>query len=99
MPSSNPRPPDCRGVAEKSISRSVARASGRADDSGDQALWIGGRRIAAPGDILVGPHQYEIALVKVARFGVRHVEDLQRHPASAGGGGDRAAVGGLAANL
>ena len=47
--------------------------------SSEATEWTGGRRIAAPGDMLVRSDQRQIGLVKPPRL--RHVENLQRHAA------------------
>ena len=44
-----------------------------------QGLRVRDRAASPPGDISVRPNQGEIAIVKVARIGIGHIQNLKRY--------------------
>ena len=54
-------------------------------DPRQQGSCVFRHHIAAPGDMVVGPDQRQVALVEGADIGVRHIEDCERNAASRGG--------------
>jgi len=69
----------CRAVSLRGVG-SVECAA----DPVDHVQGVGGFPVAAPGDVLVGSDEHEVAFVERVGVGVADVDDVQWHAASGG---------------